>query len=157
MTSAARLGIEKAKQMGNCSLVNGMGESVGIIGIRGNKTVSPLNFPTKIVALLAFPVILVITRRVSLHSLEGSQLRSRMIGDPRHQSKVVCSGISEMSNEFENSIGKFTTSSSSTVAPIDFNDIRRRGNNWECQPLFNFLQGPLGINCCMSMLTCIYN
>jgi len=49
--------IAKAKQIGNWSLLNGIGDSDAISGIRGNRTISPLNFPDKIVASRIFSVI----------------------------------------------------------------------------------------------------
>ncbi|KAE9525647.1 hypothetical protein AGLY_014174 [Aphis glycines] len=47
--------IAKAKRIGNCSLLKGMVESDGIIGIRGSRTTFPLNFPDKMVASRMFP------------------------------------------------------------------------------------------------------
>jgi hypothetical protein len=46
--------IAKASHTGNCKLLNSKDISVGIIGIRGNSTSSPLNFPFKIVASMIF-------------------------------------------------------------------------------------------------------
>jgi hypothetical protein len=40
--------IEKASRIGNCKSLNSNGLSVGVIGMRGNSTCSPLNFPFKI-------------------------------------------------------------------------------------------------------------
>lgn len=37
--------IAKAKRIGNCNRLNCLGPSVGIIGIRGSKKFSALNFP----------------------------------------------------------------------------------------------------------------
>jgi len=41
------------KRTGNCKRLNGMGESEGIIGIRGRRTISPSNLPFKIAASIA--------------------------------------------------------------------------------------------------------
>lgn len=46
----------KAEQTWNCSLLKGIIESKGIIGMRGNRTTSPLNFPVKIVISRIFPL-----------------------------------------------------------------------------------------------------
>ena len=69
--------IAKAKRIWNWSLLNGIGDSDGINWIRN--TISPLNFPVKIVALRTFPVIILMTKRVPLHNLGGFKLRRRII------------------------------------------------------------------------------
>ncbi|GFW64512.1 hypothetical protein TNCV_2820931 [Trichonephila clavipes] len=51
--------IAKASRTGNCKRLNSNGISVGIIGIRGNRTSSPLNFPVKIVASIAFHCVII--------------------------------------------------------------------------------------------------
>jgi len=43
--------MENAKQIGNCRRLNGMGESEGIIGIRGRRTTSPSNLLFKTAAI----------------------------------------------------------------------------------------------------------
>jgi hypothetical protein len=48
--------IAKAKRVGNISLFNCIGNSDGNNGIREIRTISPSNFPLKIVALKTFPV-----------------------------------------------------------------------------------------------------
>jgi hypothetical protein len=49
--------IAKASRTGNCKRLNSKGISVGIIGMRGNSTSSPLNFSFKIVASMILFII----------------------------------------------------------------------------------------------------
>jgi hypothetical protein len=50
-------GYAKASRTGNCKRLNSNDISVGIIGMRGNSTSSPLNFPFKIVASMILFII----------------------------------------------------------------------------------------------------
>ncbi|KAF0765226.1 Uncharacterized protein FWK35_00016450 [Aphis craccivora] len=93
-------------------------DSDSIIGIRGNCTISPLNFPVKIVASRTFTVILLINKRVPLHNLGGYKLRKRTTGEQIFNRRL-CGGIP---------IGKCTVSFSSTVVSIDLKDIQSPGN-----------------------------
>jgi len=99
----------------------------GIIRIRGNWTISPLNFPLKIVASRTFPIILLITKCVPLHNLGGYKLRRRITGDPIFNRRL-CGGIPGISMEFKNSVGKLTVSFSSTVVLVHLKDIKSPGN-----------------------------
>jgi nicotinamide riboside transporter PnuC len=49
--------IAKASRTGSCKRLNSNDISVGIIGMRGNSTSSPLNFPLKIVASMILFII----------------------------------------------------------------------------------------------------
>jgi hypothetical protein len=51
------MAIAEASRTGNCKRLNLNDISVGIIGIRGNSTSSPLNFPFKIVASMILFII----------------------------------------------------------------------------------------------------
>ena len=93
-----------AKRIGNCRRLNGMGESEGIIGIRGRRTTSPSNLPFKIIASRTLPIIFFMTNLVPLHSLGAFKFRSKMIGEPIFNRKL-CSGIPGKSSEFKNSTG----------------------------------------------------
>lgn len=100
----------KAKRIGNWSLSNGIGNCDGIIGIRGNRTISPWNVPVKImVASRKFPVIILTIKRVPLHNLGGFELwRRRIIGEPIFDRRLY-GGITSVSREFRNSVGILIT------------------------------------------------
>jgi hypothetical protein len=52
--------IAKASHTGSCKSLNSNGLSVGVIGMHGNSTCSPLNFPFKITALIMLLYSLII-------------------------------------------------------------------------------------------------
>ena len=66
--------------MGNCSCLNSMGKSDGIMGILGMKASSPLAQPVMMVAWMTFGMRAFTMSRVPLQSLGASKLRSSMIG-----------------------------------------------------------------------------
>ncbi|GFU32387.1 hypothetical protein TNCV_2009261 [Trichonephila clavipes] len=74
--------IAKASRTGNCKRLNSNDISVGIIGIRGSRTSSPLNFPVKIVASITLFIIFLTESLVPLQSRGGFMFRRSMMGTP---------------------------------------------------------------------------
>jgi hypothetical protein len=64
--------IAKASRTGNCKRLNSEGISVGIIGIHGNSTSSPLNFPFKMVASMILFIIFFTGHLVTGHLVTWS-------------------------------------------------------------------------------------
>jgi hypothetical protein len=64
--------ITKASRTWNCKRLNSEGISVGIIGIHGNSTSSPLNFPFKIVASMILFIIFFTGHLVTGHLVTWS-------------------------------------------------------------------------------------
>lgn len=99
--------IAKASLIGNCNLLNSTAISVGIIGIRGIRTSSPLYLPVIIVASTKLVLNFFTTNRVPLHNRGGLMFRSKEIATPTFNRKR-CAGMPGMSREFKNSQIKST-------------------------------------------------
>ena len=72
----------KANLMGNCRRLKLKGRSLGMMGILGMKTFSPLPHPVRIVASIRFESRALIMSRVPLQSFGLSRLRRSIIGVP---------------------------------------------------------------------------
>ena len=81
--------IANAKRIGNWKSLNGIGESEGIIGIRGRST-SSWNFSLQECFMAS---------RVPLHNFGAFKFRSKIIGEPIFNRKL-CGGIPGKSSEF---------------------------------------------------------
>lgn len=105
-----------AKRTGNRSLSNDTGDSDGTSAIRGNMTISLLNFP--------------VFKNISGDPSDGQtcavaqarwmrKLRRRIIDGPIFNRKL-CSGIADTFEEFKHSVGKCTATFSSTMCRLIF-------------------------------------
>ena len=74
--------IANANRIGNCNLLNRNDISVGIIGIRGMTTSSPLKGPVKIVVCMMSVINFFTGIRVSLQSLGWLIFPYMIIGTP---------------------------------------------------------------------------
>ncbi|GFY19585.1 hypothetical protein TNCV_4647571 [Trichonephila clavipes] len=90
------MAIAKAKRIVNWRFLNRIRDSDGLSGIRGNKTISPLNITIKMVASRRFPVILLMIKREPLHYLGVFKLRSRITSQPIINRRLKITGVSEI-------------------------------------------------------------
>ena len=80
---------ENANLNGNCSLLNGRGESDGMRGIRGTRTDCPASHPVTIVASIRLGYIRFTTSLVPLQSLGGSVKEKETVVKILQESKCV--------------------------------------------------------------------
>ncbi|MEE6488268.1 hypothetical protein FKM82_015173 [Ascaphus truei] len=96
--------IPNASLTGNCRRLKLKGMSVGMSGMRGMKTSSPVAFPVNIVASMRLDMKDLMQSLVPLQRLGVLRLRSSMMGDPS-LSRRRCVGIPGGSSELRNSVG----------------------------------------------------
>ena len=105
---ALLMDMAKLSLTGNCIRLNVDARSLGMTGIRGMNTSSPLAHPVMTVASRRFGMRLFTRSLVPLHSLGASRFRSSMMGAPTFRSRLW-GGVPGGSRELRNSAGKSTS------------------------------------------------
>ncbi|CAI9734263.1 Hypothetical predicted protein [Octopus vulgaris] len=102
----AFMAIAKLSCTGNCSRLNSNGVSVGIRGICGMKTTSPLALPVRMVASKTLSIILLIVSHVPLRSLGEFRFLKSVTGAPTSRwESCWCQAIQKFSGKVHNFIG----------------------------------------------------
>ena len=109
---ALLMDMAKLSLTGNCIRLNVNARSLGMTGIRGMNTSSPLAHPVMTVASRGFGMRLFTRSLVPLHSLGASRFRSSMMGAPTFRTRLW-GGVPGGSRELRNSAGKSTSCISS--------------------------------------------
>lgn len=119
--------IAKAQRIGTCKRLNIIGASEVIIQMRSSNTFSPLNFSFNNVPSIRFPIICLITSCMSLHSLGGFELGSKMDWESIFKCRSCC-GSPDKSSQFRNSEESLTTSFRSISVSTDLMHANSPGN-----------------------------
>ncbi|GFY35116.1 hypothetical protein TNCV_5044911 [Trichonephila clavipes] len=120
--------IAKTKRIGNGSLLNSIVDSDDISGNTWQLDDFSFNLYSENICFKKFPGNSLKNKHELLHNLDGFKLRSRTTIQPIFNRRL-CGGMTDITKEFKNSVGKFMVLFSPPIVSIDSKGIRPPGNN----------------------------